>query len=210
LHARLTAKAAASPSFQGTFAVPISEQELFYTNHGVPINEDKTWDYANRYDLRTSQDADRFYIGNGYETVKAHFDREPRFYADIAFDGGIWFGNGLTNQESLYYVQGRGSGAFAGPTDNIRINITGYWPKKLVNYLTVYDDGYTIADYRMPMIRLAGLYLLYAETLNEQGKPAAEVAPWLDKVRARAGLPGIVQAWSTYSKNPTKYSSKMV
>jgi hypothetical protein len=205
---RLTAKAAASPSFQGTFAVPISEQELFYTNHGVPINEDKTWDYANRYDLRTSQDADRFYIGNGYETVKAHFDREPRFYADIAFDGGIWFGNGLTNQESLYYVQGRGSGAFAGPTDNIRINITGYWPKKLVNYLTVYDDGYTIADYRMPMIRLAGLYLLYAETLNEQGKPAAEVAPWLDKVRARAGLPGIVQAWSTYSKNPTKYSSK--
>jgi hypothetical protein len=205
---RLTSKAAANPSFQGTFAVPISEQELFYTHNGVPINEDKTWDYANRYDKRTGDDANRFYIGNGYETVKAHFDREPRFYADLGFDGGIWFGNGLVNQESLYYIQARGSGAFAGPTDNIRINITGYWPKKLVNYLTVYDDGYTIADFRLPMIRLAGLYLLYAEALNEQGKSYTQVVPYLDKVRTRAGLPGVVQAWSTYSKNPSKYTTK--
>ena len=205
---RLTAKAAANPSFQGTFAVPISEQELFYTHHGVPINEDKTWDYTNRYDIRTSNDADRYYIGNGYSTVKAHFDREPRFYADIAFDGGVWFGNGQVRQDALYYVQGRGSSALAGPTDNIRINITGYWPKKLVNYLTVYDDGYTIADYRLPVIRLAGMYLLYAEILNEQGKAATEVLPWLDKVRTRAGLKGVAESWSTYSKDPSKYTTQ--
>ncbi|MBB6107891.1 RagB/SusD family nutrient uptake outer membrane protein [Mucilaginibacter lappiensis] len=205
---RLTAKAAANPSFQGTFAVPISEQELFYTHNGVPINEDKTWDYANRYTIRTGDNANRFYIGNGYETVKAHFDREPRFYADLGFDGGIWFGNGMVNQETLYYIQGRGSAALSGPTDNVRLNITGYWPKKLVNYLTVYDDGYTIADFHLPLIRLAGLYLLYAETLNEQGKTYAEVVPWLDKVRQRAGLPGVVTAWSNFSTNPGKYASQ--
>lgn len=205
---RLTAKAAATPLFQGTFAVPIAEQELFYTNKGVPINEDNTWDYTNRYSLRTGDKANRFYIGNGYTTVKAHFDREPRFYSSLGFDGGIWFGNGLVNQESLYYIQARGSGALAGPTDNSRLNITGCWPKKLVNYLTVYDDGYTIADFRMPLIRLAGLYLQYAETLNEQGKPYAQVVPYLDKVRARAGLPGVVEAWSKYSKNPTKYTTQ--
>jgi hypothetical protein len=205
---RLTAKAAANPSFQGTYAVPISEQELFYTHHGVPINEDKTWDYTNRYDTRTSDKANRFYIGNGYTTVKAHFDREPRFYADIAFDGGIWFGNGQLNPEGLYYVKARGSSALAGPTDNVRLNITGYWPKKLVNYLTVYDDGYTIADYRLPVIRLAGMYLLYAEILNEQGKSSTEVLPWVDKVRARAGLPGVAEAWTAYSKNPSKYTSQ--
>lgn len=205
---RLTAKAAANPSFQGTFAVPIAEQELFYTNKGVPINEDNTWDYTNRYSLRTGDKANRFYIGNGYTTVKAHFDREPRFYSSLGFDGGIWFGNGLVNQEALYYIQARGSGALAGPTDNVRLNITGCWPKKLVNYLTVYDDGYTIADFRMPLIRLAGLYLQYAETLNEQGKPYAQVVPYLDRVRARAGLPGVVDAWSNYSKNPTKYTTQ--
>jgi hypothetical protein len=205
---RLTAKAAASPDLPGTFAVPISEQELFYTNKGVPINEDNTWDYANRYDLRTGDDANRFYIGNGYETVKAHFNREPRFYSSIGFDGGIWFGNGLVNQENLYYIQDRGSSSFAGPTDNIRINITGYFPKKLVNYLSVYDEGYNMANYRMPLIRLAGLYLQYAEVLNEQGKPYAQVVPYLDKVRARAGLPGVVEAWSKYSKNPSKFTTQ--
>jgi hypothetical protein len=188
--------------------VPISEQELFYTNKGVPINEDNTWDYANRYDLRTGDDANRFYIGNGYETVKAHFNREPRFYSSIGFDGGIWFGNGLVNQENLYYIQDRGSSSFAGPTDNIRINITGYFPKKLVNYLSVYDEGYNMANYRMPLIRLAGLYLQYAEVLNEQGKPYAQVVPYLDKVRARAGLPGVVEAWSKYSKNPSKFTTQ--
>ncbi|WP_114941226.1 RagB/SusD family nutrient uptake outer membrane protein [Mucilaginibacter endophyticus] len=205
---RLTAKAAANPAFQGTFAVPLAEQELFYTHNGVPINEDKTWDYNNRYSIRTGDYANRFYLLNGYQTVKAHFDREPRFYADLAFDGSIWFGNGLVNQEALYSVQGRGSSSFAGPTDNIRINVTGYWPKKLVNYLTVYDDGYTLEPFRLPVIRLAGLYLLYAETLNEQGKPYTDVVPWLDKVRKRAGLPGIVDAWKNYSRQPTKFMSQ--
>jgi hypothetical protein len=205
---RLTAAAAATPIFQGTFAPPIAEQELFYTNNGLPINQDKTWDYTNRYDFRTGDDANRFYIKNGYTTVKAHFDREPRFYADLGFDGGIWYGNGNVNPEAAYFVQGRGTAAFAGPKDNIKLNITGYWPKKLVNYLTVYDATYTIEEYHLPLIRLAGLYLLYAEALNEQGKPYAQVVPYLDRVRSRAGIPGVVDAWTKYSKDPGKFTNK--
>ncbi|NOW96039.1 RagB/SusD family nutrient uptake outer membrane protein [Mucilaginibacter sp. SG564] len=205
---RLTTKSAANVVFPGTFAVPISEQELFYTDKGVPINEDKTWDYINRYDIKAGDDQNRFYIGNGYETVKAHFNREPRFYADLGFDGGIWYGNGNLNPEGAYFIQGKGNTSLAGPKDNVRINVTGYWPKKLVNYLTVYDDGAQVVDFRMPLIRLAGLYLLYAETLNEQGKPYAQVVPYLDKVRQRAGLPGVVEAWTNYSKTPNKFISK--
>jgi hypothetical protein len=192
----------------GTFAIPIAEQELFYTNKGVPINEDKTWDYTNRYAIQTGDEANRYYIKQSYETVKAHFNREPRFYADVAFDGGIWFGNGIYNQEAPFYVQGRGPSSFAGPHDNVNINITGYWPKKLVNYQSVYDDGFQAVDFRIPLIRLTGLYLLYAEALNEQGKPFAQVVPYIDKVRARAGIPGVVEAWSNYSKNPNKYTTK--
>lgn len=205
---RLTAASAATPTLQGTFAPPIAEQELFYTNKGLPINEDKTWDYTNRYDFRTGDDANRFYIKKDYTTVKAHFDREPRFYADLAFDGGIWYGNSNLNPEGAYYLQGRGTAAYAGPKDNIKLNITGYWPKKLVNYLTVYDNNYTIEEYHLPMIRLAGLYLLYAEVLNEQGKPYAQVVPYLDRVRKRAGIPGVVEAWTTYSKEPSKFTTK--
>ncbi|MES1160891.1 MAG: RagB/SusD family nutrient uptake outer membrane protein, partial [Bacteroidota bacterium] len=205
---KLTVKADAYPVFNGTWAVPINEQELFYTSHGVPIDQDNTWDYTNRYDLRTGDSANRFYIGLNYQTVKAHFDREPRFYADIAFDGGVWYGNGNLDQNGAYYLQGRGPTAIGGPADNIRLNVSGYWPKKLVNYLTVYDDGASIADFRMPLIRLSGLYLLYAELLNEQGKPYTDVVPWIDKVRQRAGLPGVVDAWTHYSKSPTAFTTK--
>lgn len=205
---RLTSKSASNVICQGTFAAPIAEQELFYTQNGVPINEDKTWDYANRYSLQTGDDANRYYIGNGYQTVKAHFNREPRFYADLGFDGGVWFGNGVAGVDTAYVLHGRGPESLAGPKDNIRINITGYWPKKLVNYLSVYDDGYNAVDYHFPIIRLADMYLLYAEALNEQGKPYVQVVQYIDKIRNRAGLPGVIAAWSSFSKNPNKFTTK--
>ncbi|WP_256009424.1 RagB/SusD family nutrient uptake outer membrane protein [Desertivirga xinjiangensis] len=193
----------------GTFSVPIQMQELFYTDKGVPINEDLTWDYNNRYTLKTGDRQSRYFIREGYETVKAHFGREPRFYADVAFDGGIWFGNGIYDQNNAYAVQARGSSSYAGPHDLIRFNNTGYWPKKLVNYLSVYDDGFQPVYYHLPIMRLASLYLLYAEALNEfEGPQNQDIFEYIDLVRARAGLPGVKPAWSTYSKNPNKPNTK--
>lgn len=209
---RLTAKSAVNNfSNPSTFSAPISTQEIFYTVNGVPISEDKTWDYAGRNTVKTGDNASRYYIKQGYETIKGHFARETRFYADMAFDGSIWFGNGRNNQDDpvnpLYYVSARGSG-LAAPSDNIRLNITGYWPKKLVSYASVYDDGFQPSSFRLPLIRLAGLYLLYAEALNEVNGPTAEVFTYIDKVRQRAGLQGVQSAWTNFSKNPNKFNTK--
>ncbi|MGN7986358.1 RagB/SusD family nutrient uptake outer membrane protein [Pedobacter sp. 22226] len=209
---RLTPKSAVNNfSNPSTFSAPISTQELFYTVNGVPISEDKTWDYAGRNTIKVGDNASRYYIQQGYETIKGHFARETRFYADIAFDGGIWFGNGRNNQDDpanpLYYVSARGTG-LAAPSDNIRLNITGYWPKKLVSYASVYDDGFQSSAFRLPLIRLAGLYLLYAEALNEVSGPSAEVFSYVDKVRQRAGLQGVQASWTNFSKNPNKFNSK--
>lgn len=206
---RLTSKSVVNAfSNPSTFSAPIATQEMFYTVNGVPINEDKTWDYAGRYELQTGDDANKYYIKRTYQTVKAHFQREPRFYANLAFDGGVWFGNGKFDQEDPYYVQARGNSSLAGPKDLTRLNITGYWPKKLVHYLSVYDDGFQPVHFRLPLMRLAGLYLLYAEALNEVNGPAPEVFDYVDRVRARAGLSGVQAAWTGYSKNPGKFSSK--
>lgn len=205
LTSRSVVNAFSNPS---TFSAPISTQELFYTSNGVPMNEDKNWNYANRYHLKMATQADKNYLRPNYETVEAHFGREPRFYANLAFDGAAWFGNGKMDANDMYTVQARGNSALAGPKDRIRLNITGYWPKKLVHYLSVYDDGFQPIHFRMPLMRLAGLYLLYAEALNEVNGPNATVFEYIDKVRTRAGLPGVQAAWTNSSRNPAKPNSK--
>lgn len=206
---RLTPKSAVNIfSNPSTFAVPINTAELFYTDKGVPLNEDNTFNYANRYGLRVGDAASQFYVAKGYTTINEHFNREPRFYANIAFDGGIWFGNGKTTINDMYHVEARGNLSLAGPKDLNTLNITGYWPKKLANYLSVYDDGFIPVNYHLPLMRLAGLYLLYAEALNEANGPSAEAISYIDKVRARAGLGGVIDSWANYSKNPSKPSTK--
>src|SRR5690606_32660975 len=65
---------------KGNLAPPIKIAEQFYSIHGVPINEDKTYDYAGRYDLREATEADKYRLQEAYTTVGLHFDREPRFY----------------------------------------------------------------------------------------------------------------------------------
>ncbi|WP_316825895.1 MULTISPECIES: RagB/SusD family nutrient uptake outer membrane protein [Pedobacter] len=190
------------------FAVPINTTELFYSNKGVPINEDINWDFANRNQLRTGDAANHWYIAQGYQTVKANFDREPRYYADLGFDGGIWFGNGVLDAKLSRGVEARGVFSLAGPKTNQKRNLTGYWPKKLANYLTVFDDGFQWVDFSMPIMRMGGLYLLYAEALNEVNGPNAEGIALIDKIRARAGLDGVVDSWRLNSRNPSKPSTK--
>jgi hypothetical protein len=190
------------------YAVPISTTDLFYTNNGVPIEEDKTWDYANRNQLQVGDNENAPYIEPGYTTIKSHFKRETRFYASIGFDGGAWFGNGIFDGSKPHYVEARGQTSLAGPKTLQKTNITGYWPKKLANYLTVFDNGFTWTDFSMPMTRMAGLYLLYAEALNEVNGPTAEALTYIDKVRSRVGLEGVTIAWSQYSRNPGKPGTK--
>lgn len=192
----------------GNFAVPIVMAELFYSKNGVPINEDRTYDYRGRYTIENVPAEEKYNLRTGYQTIKMHMGREPRFYADLAFDGSNYFGDGITNPEDMLYVQARGNTSFAGPKDNIRVNVSGYWPKKLVNYQSVYGTEVTESPFHMPLIRLAGLYLMYAETINEVNGPNTEAYKYIDLVRERAGLKGVVESWNSFSSNPGKVASK--
>jgi starch-binding outer membrane protein, SusD/RagB family len=199
---------------KGILAPPIKMAELFYTKNGVPITEDKTWDYAGRFQLKTATGGDTFYIKKNEQTVKLHFDREPRFYADLAFDRGIWFGNWINNYSinNMLYVKARRA-EFAARQGVSNFSVTGYWIKKLVNMGTVAaaDGNVTGSNqnpYPWPEIRLADLYLLYAEALNEVNGPGAETFKWIDNVRNRAGLPTVAYAWDNFSNQGAKYTTK--
>ncbi|CAL1519504.1 hypothetical protein MMC2321_03253 [Chitinophaga sp. MM2321] len=181
--------------------------ETFYSNNGVPINEDKTWNYSRRYELRTATHDERFNVQEGQTTARLHFDRENRFYASLGFDGGVWFLQSNRTDENAWTIQAK-FGQPQGKQHDEFYSVTGYWPKKLVNWkYTQTSTGFTTESYPWPEMRLADLYLLYAEALNETGK-STEAIIWLDKVRQRAGLQGVVASWSNYSTSPGKYTTK--
>lgn len=207
--ARLDGNTPGLASTSGILAPTLSIVETFYSKNGVPINEDRTWGYDRRYELRTATADDIHLIRDGYETVELHFDREPRFYGSLAFDGAIWYGQGRLSETDNWYVQAK-LGQYSGGKPSNGYSSTGYWPKKLVNVGNVYSatNSYTVIPYPSPIIRLADLYLMYAEVLNEYDGPTEECYSYIDIVRERAGLKSVVESWNAYSSVPEKPYSK--
>jgi len=192
-------------------AVPLKIADLFYSKNGVPIEEDPSFNYAQRLTkTRTGASDTKYNIKEGMTTAEINFNREPRFYADLGFDGGVWYGSGQLDDNNPYYVEHK-LGKNAGTGNMKNFNISGYFPKKLVNYansITFASNSYTVEDYPWPIMRLAELYLLYAEAINEATGPDADVYQYIDRVRTRAGLNGLVESYAAHSKYPNKPKSK--
>lgn len=201
----------------GDFYPTFKMAELFYSNHGVPIDEDVDYDYDGRYNLTTVGADHYYYIPEGKVTAVLNTYREPRFYADLGFDTGYWWGNGRTadvgkgDESTAIWVLEAKAGEVSGRTSSIRHTRTGYYGKKVINYQTAgtSSGGITVVNSPWPVMRLADLYLLYAEALNESmDAPDDSVYKYINKVRERAGLEGVVESWSKYSKIPGKPSTK--
>lgn len=188
--------------------------EQFYTNNGVPINEDKSYDYNNRFKVMDVPEDHDYYLIKDFRTAYLNFYREPRYYAYLGFDGGKWFNLEASDDKHSFEVHNK-AGQIAGRAlDNY--NITGYFAKKLISYKLIMtastNTGSTIS-YAFPIIRLADLYLLYAEALNEcKASPDAEVYEYIQLVRDKAGLDqetgSLVETWKLYSNNPNKPTTK--
>tara|TARA_B100001093_G_scaffold276237_1_gene264000 strand:- start:4187 stop:6130 length:1944 start_codon:yes stop_codon:yes gene_type:complete len=193
--------------------------ETFYTNNGVPIDEDISWDYGNRYNViqtpifdSNNNNFHEFYIEDDYYTAKLHTYREPRFYSSIGFDGGKWFSLETENINFIPHLNAK-SGAASGKQGFEIYSITGFFAKKLVHYENIISlQGSTIQGYSFPIIRLSDLYLMYSEALNEtKAAPDNEVYEYIQRVRTRAGLDiegDILNTWQMYSSNPSKPMTK--
>lgn len=201
--------------------VPLKIAEQFYTVHGLPISNDSEWSNINPMDLRIGDEQHSYYIRSGYTTIKLNFDREPRYYAYLGFDGGNWLGQlGNYNDlqpDQLYYVSCRMGGAQAKRTNQTG-PVTGFFPKKHFPIQATWTGtnsftGTSTTWYPWPMIRLSDLYLLYAEAINEaegpDGAHSEELFKYIDAVRERAKIPGVKTAWDTYSNSPGYYRTKV-
>jgi hypothetical protein len=190
--------------------------EEFYSRNGLPLEEDAEWidwiggNFAERYNtLKVSTNAGsgidgssslsddhKYYIKDNEVTAKLHFYREPRFYAWMGFDRGIWELNGEP-VENKRFLSARAA-EVQGANGDGRHNTCGYFTKKLVNLETIQNTSLALTQtrYTYPIIRLTDLYLLYAEALNESQGPGPEVYQWVDSVRLRGGIPGVLDSYS--------------
>lgn len=214
--ARIIRLAPEHTSITSEWAPTLKIVEKYYSENGVPIEEDKEWInnnwYSNRYKVRKepSSGDEKYYVKEGEVTAYLHYHREPRFYASIGFDRGIYFGNGYIRfPENVKYCNFYAKGHSGMSSSTERFSITGYTTKKMHSYknaLTATDDN--VEFYPFPIMRLADLYLLYAEALNEYSGPSAEVFKYLDEIRSRVGLKGVEESWTKYSSNPAKITSQ--
>lgn len=189
--------------------------EEFYTRNGVPIDEDKEYDYEGRYDVIKVPHDHQYYADTTAKTARLHLFREPRFYAWVGFDNGKWFNMEVTDDKHSYVLHSKSGGLAGRSLDNY--SVTGFFTKKLVSYELVLtqstNTGGQCSSYAFPIIRLADLYLLYAECLNEcKDSPDEEVYEYIQLVRDKAGLDretgSLVETWATYSSNPDKPKTK--
>ncbi|MDR1121652.1 MAG: RagB/SusD family nutrient uptake outer membrane protein [Dysgonamonadaceae bacterium] len=191
--------------------------EQFYTKNGVPVEEDRDWVNVDPLEMTTATAEDRFYIQQNYKTFRIYFDREARFYGSIVFSGGTLYGNGRTADDNLWVTLGSGVEGFGTLTPDKnqrtfqRCPSTGYLCKKLLNFkssIPLTSSSFTPERYAFPIIRLADLYLMYAEALNEAGGPTPEVYEYIDSIRHRTGLRGVVESWRDHALEPDKPSTK--
>ena len=172
--------------------------ELFYTENGLPIDQDLTYDFQNRFNTATVGASQNYQAQYGTTTAKLNLNREPRFYSSLGFDRG--YNRTWGNLWQLRMKKGEIHGRIANSDDYL---ITGYALKKLVHPDSEGDGYNKIVTYAWPMIRLSELYLNYAEAINESAGPNQDAYDALNAVRERAGISNVEDAWGNASISAT-------
>ncbi|MGC4234612.1 MAG: RagB/SusD family nutrient uptake outer membrane protein [Niabella sp.] len=115
-----------------------------------------------------------------------YVNRDPRFYASISFNGSMWKGRRIE-----FWFSGIDGRQRAGSD----YCISGYLMRKMVN-LTSNIPQNQFGLNTWIEFRLGEQYLNYAEALNEAQGPVADVYTYMNRIRARAGMPALPEGLS--------------
>lgn len=204
-------------AFNNLYSITMNVTDQFYSNNGIPIEEDKTYRYADRFKLISVPSDYLFYFNDDPETRVPYYNtyREPRFYAYLGFDQGRYFCQMEPDDTKSAVIRSK-SQDFAG-YKNTNYCITGYTCKKAIpwdrQYIVNMIDNEGQTQYFWPIIRYSDLYLMCAEALNEmKDAPDDEVYQYIQAIRTKAGLDketlSLVETWAQYSTNPDKPKTK--
>ena len=193
-----------------SWAVPTYEAvDAYYSSNGLPISEDLKWNngnYENRFRNAPAQNIDSFHVVYRQSVPAVHLGREPRFYATIGFDRSYYNIWGTKWSLKCKYTEDNGRKTLSTKD----YSLTGYFLKKPCHQQSLGDAYSKLIVYPWPIIRMAELYLTYAEAMNEAYGPSQEVYDALNEVRKRAGIPNVEDVWSdaTIAKTHNKHTTK--
>ncbi len=188
--------------------------ERYYTENGLPIQEDLTFDMAEMHQLTTTPGAAdpeyaelEGYMQPGAETINLYLNREPRFYANLGITGGYWRAHTVRINTTMY---GGGHGGYNSSQHTTDFLSTGIGVQKFVHPESQSNAWQRTIKFPYPIIRMADLYLMKAEAMNEYSGPSNEVYAAINKVRTRAGIPNVETVWSDASltRTPNKHLTK--
>jgi len=132
------------------------------------------------------------YVSSGYSDFQAPntthtsstynqwVNREPRFYVNITYDGSTWLNTDFGEIVTRLYNTGN-SGRKTGGGD---YSPTGYIVRKAMGL-----GRWNVNDRTLILMRLAEIYLSYAECLNEATPNDPDILKYLNLIRERAGIP---------------------
>jgi hypothetical protein len=178
----------------GWLAASYQSMERYYTEHGLPLDEDRTVNQATLYDIVTTpSEIDPEYtsvrglLQPGVPTIRMYLNREPRLYANLGITGGYYRAHQVRINTMMFCESDGGYlTAFASWA-----NPTGIAVQKVVHPENYWRDISTQIRYPFSIVRMADLYLMKAEAMNEYYGPSQEVYDALNRVRTRAGIPTV-------------------
>lgn len=143
---------------------------------------------------RSIDDPNSGYQESGFSQFQAPYDytsrstynqwinREPRFYVNVTYNNCLWLNTTTGNVVTATWYGGN-SGKKAGGND---YPPTGYIARKVVRE----NEAWSNTSFSIPMMRLAEIYLDYAEALNEYDPGNTDILKYVNLIRERAGIPG--------------------
>ena len=188
-------------SCYGTIGPSQEAVDMFFTKNGLTIKEDKTYNENGLVEVTNTA----FNEAGGTRVDKNVFNmyanREPRFYADVIYQGKSWFEIFMNKSGNANYFVNFSLHGGAGP-ESTDTPLTGYLLGKFKNRKVNHASGDTQLYKRVSIIyRLAEFYLFYAEVLNEIDPSDTRIIEYLDYVRGRAGVPGYAKLAEEGIKN---------
>lgn len=177
----------------------------FYTKNGLPWDEDPAYKNSDKMAVVAIDDDHADYGKVGALTPAFNLNREPRFYAWVGFHNGYFeILNAQDNPYPASYMPERGrvlldftkNGNQGRQNRNNNYAPAGNLNKKGTDpNHNMTKGGPRRTVYPWPVIRLADLYLAYAEACVETNELDI-TKTYLNKVRVRAGVPTIETSWS--------------